>query len=148
MNLILAITIFFSGGLNSVFLACYREAGSAEQVCESPTGAGGSNGSAVFIQHTFKGLKPGTAYEFTYKENGVESHPMAYTTTVDSECPEMSCPTLPASDPPHPNGQSWKNNWCAAREAVCLAEDVGLGIYTCRYPFLEECRGYVQAPHK
>lgn len=47
----------------------------------------------------------------------------------------------------HPNGQLWKEHWCASRETICNAEDAFAGFVVCRYPFVEECSGMVPSPH-
>jgi hypothetical protein len=47
----------------------------------------------------------------------------------------------------HPDGNLMLNHWCAARESVCLAENVNLGFKVCRYPFIKSCSTYVAAPH-
>lgn len=46
----------------------------------------------------------------------------------------------------HPNGQSWKEHWCASRETVCNIEEL-FGWKTCRYPFVNECSQFVSNPH-
>lgn len=130
MNLILAITIFFSGGISSTFQACYRESGQP-QVCEAPNAtAGSSDGFRVYLSHTFKGLKGGKIYQFTYKENGIESYPMSYETQIDTECPDVAPVECPVVDPTltyHPNGQSYKDHWDACRANVCELWSVYVG---------------------
>lgn len=48
----------------------------------------------------------------------------------------------------HPDGSPWMMHWCFSRETVCQAEDVGLGVLECRYPFVESCREWIKQPHK
>lgn len=61
----------------------------------------------------------------------------------------ISAAVAQADDLRHPNGQLWKEHWCAARETVCLAEShtPSLGFPPfCRYPFIDECFEYVANP--
>lgn len=39
----------------------------------------------------------------------------------------------------HPNGELWKQHWCASRETVCNIEDAFAGFKICRYPYIPEC---------
>lgn len=64
----LTITIFWAS-LTGTIQACYKEAALA-QVCVPATGT----------EHTFTTLKYDTLYLFSYKVDGVESSPLAYTT--------------------------------------------------------------------
>lgn len=48
----------------------------------------------------------------------------------------------------HPNGQLWRDHWCAAREGVCQLYDRFLQAAVCPFPFIEACRSFVPNPHK
>lgn len=52
----------------------------------------------------------------------------------------------------HPNGQKWRDHWCASRETVCLYEKE---LFKCKKktwkkcsaPFQEVCRSVVSSPY-
>lgn len=76
----LAITIFWAIVTGSTYQACVKE-GTNAQVCTAANGSG---------KHDFANLKYDTDYVFSYKENGVESAPLAYHT------PQKKTPIAPS----------------------------------------------------
>lgn len=129
-----AVTIFWTAVSGASYEACIGEVGTSYKLCNQVSA--GSN------QYEFADIKKNTDYVFTYKEikDGVsrESAPMLYHTgpkvptcpapkvcqDAPKPCPPpVVCP--PALDPNllyAPDGKSYRNHWCIAREMTCALE--------------------------